>query len=105
MSKNITRSEAYKLWLDGNYDEVMPFEDKFSGFDFISKLHSRGIEVIKEWCPEADEYCNFITKDEMERYAAYKVALDRWESINGKVTDDQMIPLEIQQMNPFGSKQ
>lgn len=48
MKNYITESAAYKLWLDGGYDEIMPFKDSFGGYDFVEYLHNRGIDIIYE---------------------------------------------------------
>lgn len=47
------------------------------------------------------KYDNLVTLEELEKYNEYKKVLNKWESINGKIKDLQIIPLEIQQLNPF----
>ena len=45
--QKLSRKEAYDLYLEKHYDEVVPFETKY-GMDFIKWLEQEGIEVEKE---------------------------------------------------------
>lgn len=47
MSKYIRKEEAYDLYLEECYDEIMPFEDHKEP-DFIEYLSNRGLIVISD---------------------------------------------------------
>ena len=45
--KTITEVEAYKLYLQEDYDQILPFKSKIEP-DFVEYLESRGLHVISE---------------------------------------------------------
>ena len=91
----ITKEIAYNLWIDEGFDEIMPFKDPIGGFDFLSELKSRGFTIIE----------SKATEEQIDQYLSYREALDKWETINGKINDGEQIPLEIQELNPFNSNE
>lgn len=90
MARFVTEEEAYQMWLDSGYEDFIPFKGKSWEYDFIDELKDRGIVVEGE-----------ITAEQMERYHEYESALKKYEDINGSINEGQIVPLEIQQMNPF----
>lgn len=49
--KQITKHEAYEMYLEGNYELIMPFISRIEE-DFVSFLKHLGIEVILEEAPK-----------------------------------------------------
>ena len=45
--QKLSRKEAYNLYLEKHYDEIVPFETKY-GIDFIRWLEQEGIDVVEE---------------------------------------------------------
>jgi hypothetical protein len=43
----MSKEEAYKRYLEGGFDNIMPFKSKFE-FDYIKLLEEEGIEVEEE---------------------------------------------------------
>jgi len=43
----ISEEEAYSMWLESNFDGILPFCSKL-GADFIGYLNNMGYEVIRD---------------------------------------------------------
>lgn len=47
MDKVITESDAYKMYLQSGFEELMPFKMR-TGLDYLNYLQSMGYEVLLE---------------------------------------------------------
>lgn len=47
MNKVITESDAYKMYLQSGFEELMPFKMR-TGLDYLNYLQDMGYEVLSE---------------------------------------------------------
>ena len=85
----ITEEEAYKSYLNGNFDNVMPFKSKYGERSYLDYLHELGIEIIES--SEDD----FSWRDEL-----YEEALEKFKRLNKLDNESEftIIPYEIEQL-------
>ena len=55
--RTITYEEAFRLYLAGHYDEVMPFDNSLE-YTFIQKLANQGLIVVDEQTLTEEYYEN-----------------------------------------------
>ena len=84
----ITEDEAYKSYLNGNFDNVMPFKSKYGERSYIDYLGDLGIEIIDS------------SEDEEWRDELYKEALEKFKRLNKLDNESEftIIPYEIEQL-------
>lgn len=46
--KIITKDAAYKMWLEDNFEDVLPFEDVYLGNDYLNYLKNLGFIVVDD---------------------------------------------------------
>ena len=77
--------------------------DKYTVDDYNGRLleYYNGIDMKSYYKKVGWDYNNLVTEKDLSQYEEYKKALIEWEDKNGPIEDGEIIPYEIQEMNPF----
>lgn len=109
MTKYMSEKDAYQMYLDYEYEDLWPFKSVYGEHSFLDVLKDFGWVILSDdessEALEEDDWISknnkITTKQIKEQYNTYLKALNKWESINGEVEDSEIIPYEIQELNPF----